>query len=122
MAKGRGLHEGERGVASRGLVRARIVGGVLLAACVVLYAAAGALLFSSLSVGWKAGAVSVLVVIGEGCFWLAAVVIGREVVRRYRRFFNPLNWFGGGGARGSGTADPRNRAARKDAETGGEER
>ena len=78
------------------------MGVALLVACVVLYGAAGALLFAPLAAGWKAGAVAVLVVVAEVCFWLGAVVLGREVVRRYRRFFNPLNWFGGKGTKETG--------------------
>ena len=76
--------------------RARVAGLALVVASVALYAVAGALLFAPLSGGWKAGAVSVLVVLAEGAFWLAAFVLGREVVRRYRRSLNPRNWFGGG--------------------------
>ena len=76
--------------------RARVAGLALVVASVALYAVAGALLFAPLSGGWKAGAVSVLVVLAEGAFWLAAFVLGREVVRRYRRLLNPRNWFGVG--------------------------
>ena len=90
-----GVSEGGATVPREKYGRARVAGVALVVASVVLYAVAGALMFSPLSAGWKAGAVPVLVVLAEGAFWLAAFVLGRQVVRRYRRSLNPRNWFGG---------------------------
>jgi hypothetical protein len=36
--------------------------------------------------------IAVLLVAEEVVFWVAALLLGREVVRRYRRFFNPRYW------------------------------
>lgn len=69
-----------------------VLGGALLTVSVALPLAALVTLFLPFSVGWKAGVFSVLVVAGEVAFWLAALVLGREVVRRYRRFLNPRYW------------------------------
>lgn len=34
-----------------------------------------------------------LVVIGEISFWSGGLILGKEVVNKYRSFFNPKNWF-----------------------------
>jgi hypothetical protein len=36
---------------------------------------------------------TLLVVAGEISFWSGGLILGKEVVRKYRRFFNPKNWF-----------------------------
>lgn len=72
--------------------RMRALGLALLALSVVLPLTALVVLFLPLSFGWKAGAVTALLVAGETAFWLAALALGREVVRRYRRFLNPRYW------------------------------
>jgi hypothetical protein len=69
-----------------------VLGGALLAVSVALPLAALVVLFLPLSFGWKAGLFSALAVTGEVAFWLAALVLGREVVRRYRRFLDPRYW------------------------------
>lgn len=80
----------------RGSGRGRVVGVALLVACAVLYAASAVLLaFAPLTPEWRFGSAAVLAVTAEGAFWFAAILLGREVVRRYRRALNPLNWFGG---------------------------
>ena len=35
----------------------------------------------------------VLVGVGEGAFWVSALLVGTTVVRHYRRYLNPRNWF-----------------------------
>ena len=72
------------------------MGVALLVACAVLYAASAAVFaFAPLAPEWRIGSAAALAVVAEGAFWLAAILLGREVVRRYRRALNPLNWFGG---------------------------
>src|SRR5215203_938901 len=53
-----------------------------------------ALLLTPLSVAQKAWASSAFLVLGEVAFWGAALVLGREVFRRYRRFLDPRDWWG----------------------------
>ena len=36
---------------------------------------------------------SAFLILGEVAFWAAAVVLGREVFRRYRRLLDPRDWF-----------------------------
>jgi hypothetical protein len=46
------------------------------------------------STGMKWTISSVLVILGEITFWIGGFILGKEVVARYKRYFNPLNWFG----------------------------
>jgi len=45
--------------------------------------------------GWATAA---LLVAGEVAFWACAVVLGKEVVRRYRAYLDPRRLFRGGGS------------------------
>jgi len=64
-----------------------------MAVSVALFVAVPVVLFLPLSVGWKAGAIAILLVVEEAIFWVAALLLGREAVRRYRRFFDPRSLF-----------------------------
>lgn len=75
--------------------RVRLLGWTILVASAVLWAAVAVVPFLPLSGTQKIWAAGALAVAGEVAFWIAAVVLGREVVRRYRSFLNPRNWFGG---------------------------
>ena len=72
----------------------QLLGIVLLVAAVLFWIAASALLLTPLSVAQKAWASSAFLVLGEVAFWGAALVLGREVFRRYRRFLDPRGWWG----------------------------
>ena len=72
----------------------RPLGIVLLVAAVLFWVAAPAVVFVPLSGAQKLWAGSAFLVLGEVAFWVAAVVLGREVFRRYRKFLDPRGWFG----------------------------
>ena len=76
--------------------RTRLLGIALLVAAVLFWVAVPAVVFLPLSAGQKVWVGSVFLVFGEVAFWVAALLLGREVVRRYRRFFDPRVWFGKG--------------------------
>ena len=76
--------------------RTRLLGMALLVAALLFWVVAPAVVFFPLSSGQKVWAGSAFLVLGEVAFWVAALVLGREVVRRYRRFFDPRVWFGKG--------------------------
>lgn len=40
----------------------------------------------------KAAAVPVLIVLAEVAFWIGGILLGKEVVARYRHVFNPRYW------------------------------
>ncbi|CAN5761470.1 hypothetical protein BH20ACT12_BH20ACT12_01720 [soil metagenome] len=72
----------------------RLLGIILLVAAVLFWVAAPAILLTPLSAAQKAWTSSALLVLGEVAFWVAALALGREVFRRYRRFLDPRDWFG----------------------------
>jgi hypothetical protein len=74
--------------------RTRLLGIVLLVAAVLFWVAAPAVLLIPLSSGQRVWMGSAFLILGEVAFWAAAVVLGREVFRRYRRFLDPRCWFG----------------------------
>ncbi len=72
----------------------RLVGIVLFAVAVLFWVAAPAVLLTSLSATQKAWTSSAFLILGEVAFWVAAVALGREVFRRYRRCLDPRGWLG----------------------------
>ncbi len=72
----------------------QLVGMVLLVAAVLFWVAAPAVLLTPLSAAQKAWTSSAFLVLGEVAFWIAAVALGREVFRRYRRYLDPRDWLG----------------------------
>jgi 8-oxo-dGTP diphosphatase len=48
--------------------------------------------FLPLTTAQKVGLSAVLVVAAEAVFWGAALFLGKEVISRYRRFFDPRTW------------------------------
>jgi membrane protein implicated in regulation of membrane protease activity len=67
----------------------RLLGIALLVAAVLFWVAAPAVVVAPLSAAQKVWAGSAFLVLGE-----VAAVLGREVLRRYRRFLDPRGWFG----------------------------
>jgi hypothetical protein len=65
---------------------------VLLVIPGALYAAIPVVPFLPLTTAQKFGLSSGLVVAAEVVFWGAALFVGKEVISRYRRFFNPRTW------------------------------
>ncbi len=62
----------------------------------LLYLAIPALPFLPLATGQKVWVSAGLVVVAETVFLISALVLGREAVRRYRRYLDPRRWFGKG--------------------------
>jgi hypothetical protein len=66
----------------------------LLVAAVLFWVAVPAVLLTPLTAAQRAWTSSAFLVLGEVAFWAAAVALGREVFRRYRRFLDPRGWLG----------------------------
>jgi hypothetical protein len=81
-----------RGSKSAGLTR--LVGLILFLVAVLFWVAAPAVLLTPLSAAQKVWASSAFLILGEIAFWVAAVALGREVFRRYRRYLDPRGWLG----------------------------
>jgi hypothetical protein len=77
--------------------RARFLGVALMAFAVLTWVAAPAALLVPLSGAQKLWTASALLVAGEVAFWASAVLLGREVFRRYRGRLYPRRLFGGRG-------------------------
>jgi hypothetical protein len=71
--------------------RARIL-VVLLVIPGAFYAAVPVVPFLPLTTAQKVGLSAGLVVAAEVVFWGAALFVGKEVISRYRRFFDPRTW------------------------------
>ena len=72
---------------------ARYLGITLLALAFLMWALVPVVLLLPLSGGQKGWATAALLVVGEAAFWVSAVVLGREVVRRYRAYLHPRRLF-----------------------------
>ncbi|MBD0358185.1 MAG: DUF3784 domain-containing protein [Rubrobacter sp.] len=86
--------EGEERRSSKKTRLTRLVGIALLVAAVLLWVAAPVVLLTPLSAAQKAWTSSAFLILGEVAFWVAALALGREVFRRYRRFLVPRGWSG----------------------------
>lgn len=40
----------------------------------------------------KVTSVGFLAVVSEIFFWIGAILVGKEMAQKYRRYFNPMNW------------------------------
>ena len=65
---------------------------VLLLIPGALYSAVPVVPFLPLTTTQKSGLSSGLLVAAEAVFWGAALFVGKEVISRYRRFFDPRAW------------------------------
>lgn len=69
------------------------IGLFLVILSCVLYGGLLLVPFVPYTTGTKAVISSALVISGEASFWLGALILGKEFVTKYRRYFNPLKWF-----------------------------
>lgn len=68
-------------------------GYILLAASFLLYAVVAAIPFLGFSGGAAAVIMTILIVSAELSFLASVYLLGRELVKKYRAYMNPLNWF-----------------------------
>ena len=45
------------------------------------------------SFGVKALVTSALVFLGEVSFWVGGFILGKDVIKKYKKLLNPLSWF-----------------------------
>ena len=72
-------------------VWAAILGALVIPT--LLWAAVPVVAFLPLAGEHKVWVSSGLVVAAEAVFWVSALLLGREAVRRYRRHLDPRTWF-----------------------------
>ncbi len=68
-------------------------GYILLAASFLLYGVVAAIPFLGFSGGTIAVIITILIVSAELSFFASVYLLGRELVKKYRAYMNPLNWF-----------------------------
>jgi len=52
-----------------------------------------ALPFLPVSGSLKTGLIALLVILGEGMFWIGGVFVGKDVMTNYRKKLSPAKWF-----------------------------
>ena len=68
-------------------------GYILLAASFLLYAIVAAIPFLGFPGGTAAIIITILIVTAELSFLASVYLLGRELVKKYRSYLNPVNWF-----------------------------
>lgn len=71
----------------------RTVGISLVVISFVLYGCLFLVPFIPVSGAAKVGISTALIVTGEITFWLGGILLGKELINRYKRYLNPMQWF-----------------------------
>lgn len=69
------------------------IGVLLIILSFVLYGGLLLVPFTPYTTGTKAVISTVLIVSGEASFWLGALILGKELVKKYGKYLNPARWF-----------------------------
>jgi hypothetical protein len=69
------------------------IGVILMIICVIFYSAALVLPFLNVRTSVKLVLVPAGILIGEIAFWGGAFFLGKELVKKYRNYLNPVKWF-----------------------------
>ncbi len=73
--------------------RLKKVGLGLVVLSFILYGGILLVPFLPFSTGVKIAVSSGLAVAGELSFWIGGLILGREIIARYKKYLNPLRWF-----------------------------
>ena len=71
----------------------RKLGIVLIVLSFILYGFILLVPFISYSTGIKVTISSILAILGEISFWVGGIILGKEVIARYKNYLNPFSWF-----------------------------
>jgi len=69
------------------------IGIVLIAVSTLLFASLLIIPFLSISTEIKLTVTTIVVIVSEITFWTGGLLVGKEVITKYKKYFNPLNWF-----------------------------
>jgi len=69
------------------------IGIALVILSCVLYGGLFIVPFIPCSVATKAIISTSLVISGEASFWIGGIILGKELVSKFRYYNNPMNWF-----------------------------
>ncbi|WP_188455776.1 transporter suffix domain-containing protein [Virgibacillus oceani] len=59
----------------------------------ILYGIAFVVPFTPLATNTKVIMGTLFIVLGEAAFWISCIIVGKELMKRYRKHLNPVNWF-----------------------------
>ncbi len=76
-----------------GRPRMKKLGLLLVALSFMLYGGILLVPFTPFATATKAAITTGLIITGEISFWLGALLLGKEIVAKYKRYLNPLQWF-----------------------------
>jgi hypothetical protein len=68
------------------------IGLTLVIVCVPFFLAIPVIPFLKLSSGAKITLSTILLVAGEILFWTGGLLLGKELVTKYKSYLNPKNW------------------------------
>lgn len=71
----------------------RNVAVVLIILSFIFYGLIFVVPFLPIALSQKAAAVPVLIILGEGSWWVGIAIVGKEVVMKYKKYLQPWNWF-----------------------------
>jgi hypothetical protein len=69
------------------------IGIALMIICAIVYSLALVIPFLKVQTSVKLALVPTGIVIGEIAFWGGAFFLGKELVKKYKNYLNPLRWF-----------------------------
>jgi hypothetical protein len=58
----------------------------------LVYASLIGIPFLHLPVSTKLGVTPVIIIVGEILFWVGGIFVGKEIIMKYKKYLNPLNW------------------------------
>lgn len=71
-----------------------LIGKILLVFSTVIWISGLALVpFLPLKLASKAWLAGTCIVIGEVTFYISAFLLGKEIIKKYRKYLNPREWF-----------------------------
>lgn len=59
----------------------------------ILYGIALIVPFTPIPTNTKVILVPIFIVLGEIAFWVSCVILGKELIKRYKKYLIPANWF-----------------------------
>jgi hypothetical protein len=68
------------------------IGAILILVSVVLFLLIPVVPFLNMERGVKIAITTALVVFGEITFWSGSILIGKELLDKYKSYLNPKNW------------------------------
>lgn len=69
------------------------LGTVLMLICIPFFLAIPLIPFLDFTNQQKITISTVLLIIGEVLFWSGGLLVGKELLTKYKSYFNPKNWF-----------------------------